>query len=368
MVPAKRPSFLFALLWLIATPTLPTAARAQVNYGVNNPRLLTSPETVWKTSLDTMSANGIHLVRTAIGKATTLEAMVGFLRYAEHLSMKVIVVFPEGYDSYFAPETPVHEYSSGFPAGRGLAPVDVARFETYWRTHRAALRQADVHVYAYELGNEVNGASFNRDYPIGTDARLLDLQACDNQPGCGTVRAGWDKYIAMLRVMRSSNLLDGALLIGGSFVRVGEGYVQSIHGSFSTVSSTRAYLATHGADGLVDAYSFHVYPVVPPTADLVAGQHEIARQIGAVYTECRSGRTKPCWITEWGFPDEAIKCQDSPRQDSFVRYAADVFRQEASLQGGITSAYYAWDTGDKFAVFGCGHVASPVIADLLRSH
>jgi hypothetical protein len=262
----------------------------------------------------------------------------------------------------------VHEYSSGFPAGRGLAPVDVARFEAYWRTHRVALRQAGLHIYAYELGNEVNGASFNRDYPIGADARLLDLQACDHQPGCGTIRAGWDKYIAMLRIMRSSNLLDGALLIGGSFVRVGEGYVQSIHGSFSTVSSTRAYLAAHGADGLVDAYSFHVYPVVPPTADLVTGQREIARQIGAVYSECRSARAKPCWVTEWGFPDEGIKCQDSPRQDSFVRYAADVFRQEASQQGGITSAYYAWDTGDKFAVFGCGHVASPAIAGLLRSH
>jgi hypothetical protein len=54
----------------------------------------------------------------------------------------------------------------------------------------------------------------------------------------------------MLRTMRSSNLLDGALLIGGSFVRVGEGYVQNILGSFSTVSSTRA---NFGADKLVDA-------------------------------------------------------------------------------------------------------------------
>jgi hypothetical protein len=56
----------------------------------------------------------------------------------------------------------------------------------------------------------------------------------------------------MLRTMRSRNLLDGALLIGGFFVRVGE-YVQNIHGSFSTVSSMRAQLAAHGADKLVDA-------------------------------------------------------------------------------------------------------------------
>lgn len=356
-----------AVLLGLVVMQAPTA-RAQVSYGVNNPRLLTSPEAVWKASLDTMSANGVHLVRTAIGKTTTPETLLGFLCYAERLLIKVILVFSEGHESYFPPEAPVHEYSGGFPAGRGLAAIDISRFETYWRTHRAAVRQAGVHVYAYELGNEVNGASFNRDYPIGADARLLDLQACDRQPGCTTVRAGWDKYIAMLQVMRSSNLLDGALLIGGSFVRVGEGYVQSIHGSFSTVSSTRAYLAAHDADRLVDAYSFHVYPVVPPTADLVTAEHEISRQIGAVYTECRSSGSKPCWITEWGFPDAGTKCQDSPRQDAFIRYAADVFRMEASQQGGMTTAYYAWDTGDKFAIFGCGHIASPVMADLLRSH
>jgi hypothetical protein len=81
---------------------------------------------------------------------------------------------------------------------------------------RAALRQAGVHVYAYELGNELNGASFNRTTRSAPMPKLLDPQACDHQPGCGTVRAGWDKYIAVPRVMRRSNLLAGALLIGGS--------------------------------------------------------------------------------------------------------------------------------------------------------
>ena len=85
VVSFKCRRFLFVLLWLIPMQALPETARAlAVSYAVNNPRLLTSPEAVWKASLDTMSANGVHMVRTAIGKATTLETMVGFLRYAEH--------------------------------------------------------------------------------------------------------------------------------------------------------------------------------------------------------------------------------------------------------------------------------------------
>jgi hypothetical protein len=80
MMPIKCQRFLFALLWFAAMQAFPTTLRAQVNYGVNNPRLLTSSEAVWKASLDTMSVNGIHMVRTAIGRATTLETMIGFLR------------------------------------------------------------------------------------------------------------------------------------------------------------------------------------------------------------------------------------------------------------------------------------------------
>jgi hypothetical protein len=143
--------------------------------------------------------------------------------------------------------------------------------------------------------------------------------------------------------------------------------VQQAKKGFSTVESTRAYLAAHGADKFLDAYSFHIYPVVPPNADLAKGQSEIARQIGAVYNECRSVKSKPCWVTEWGFSDQAAPCQQSAKQDAYIEDAAAVFRQEASQQGGLDAVYYSWDTKDKHAVYACGHVASPAIAKLLKS-
>jgi hypothetical protein len=104
-----------------------------------------------------------------------------------------------------------------------------------------------------------------------------------------------------------NNQAGSALLLGASFVRVGDGYVRQAQKSFSTVASTRAYLAAHGADSLIDAYTFHIYPVVSASADLTTGQSEIARQMNAIYTECRSVGTKPCWVTEWGFSDQAAR-------------------------------------------------------------
>ena len=340
---------------------------AQVTYGVNNPRLLASPDAVWKPSLDSMAANGVHMVRTAISsKDKSADHVIAFLRYAEQLSIKVVLIFPDQNPIYYGPEA-VAPQGSDNSGKKGLAAIELPRFSAYWQAHRTALRQAGVHVYAYELGNELNGASFNSDYPKGAGAALLNLASCDNQPGCTGVRAGWDNYIGMLKIMRGSGLLDGALVLGGSFVRVGEGYVRQAQISFSTVQSTRAYLAAHGADKFVDAYTFHIYPVVPPNADPATGQSEIARQINAAYSECRSVATKPCWVTEWGFPDQAAKCEQSPKQDAYLEDADAVFRQEASQQGGMVADYYAWDTGDKFAVYGCGRVASPVIARLLKS-
>jgi hypothetical protein len=102
-------------------------------------------------------------------------------------------------------------------------------------------------------------------------------------------------------------------------------------------------------------------------AILTTGQSEIARQMNAIYTECRSVGTKPCWVTEWGFSDQAARCEASARQDAFVQYADDVFRQQGEQQRGMTAVYYSWDTADKHAVFACGRVASPVIARLLGS-
>jgi hypothetical protein len=354
--------FIFAML-SSSCADAQVRAVSQVRYGVNNPTILVLTDKDWKASLDSMAANGVHLLRTAISsKDKSPDNLVAFLRYAEQLSIKVILVFPDQNPAYYPPS--VANQSGRKP---GLAPIEVSLFKESWDAHRIAMRQAGVHVYAYELGNELNGASFNADYPSGTDAKLLDLQKCDGQPGCSTVRKGWDNYIQMLNTMRSSGLLDGTLLLGGSFVRVGDGYVQQVKKGFSTVESTRAYLAAHGADRLVDAYSFHVYPVVPESADLAKAQSEIGRQIGAIFNECRSVKSKPCWVTEWGFSDQAAPCQQSPKQDAYVEDAASVLRQESSQQGGMVAAYYSWDTTDKHAVYACGHVASPVIAKLLKS-
>ncbi len=62
------------LIVIVFSVALVSPTRAQVTYGVNSPTLIGSKtDAVWKTSLETMHANGIGLVRTVMGPHARLK-------------------------------------------------------------------------------------------------------------------------------------------------------------------------------------------------------------------------------------------------------------------------------------------------------
>ena len=78
-----------------------------------------------------------------------------------------------------------------------------------------------------------------------------------------------------------------------------------------SLAATIAFLRRRGLDALVDAYGVHSYPSIGRPGNLAAAAQRGARLNSVDLAACRATGTaggKPCWITEWGFPNADPSC------------------------------------------------------------
>jgi hypothetical protein len=113
-----------------------------------------------------------------------------------------------------------------------------------------------------------------------------------------------------------------------------------------SLPATIAFLRANGPDSLVDAYGIHTYPSGDHPGDPGAAARREARFTSVDLAECRAPGTsggKPCWITEWGFPNSDVSCpaKDSQRallmQDMRVDFSKAA--EERRLEGIILDDY-----------------------------
>jgi hypothetical protein len=118
------------------------------------------------------------------------------------------------------------------------------------------------------------------------------------------------------------------------------------YGSLDAISSTATieFLQLNGLDGLVDGYSIHSYPsnvagtsVADRVDDLTANAFAIC------------AKTKPCWLTEWGFVTQVTPCPigTDASVDSvnygLVSVMRQAFEQFAASPGALAEALvYSW--------------------------
>jgi hypothetical protein len=83
-----------------------------------------------------------------------------------------------------------------------------------------------------------------------------------------------------------------------------------------SLPATIAFLRANGLDSLVDAYAIHTYPSGSQPGNPVADAKRAAQFTNIDMARCRPAGSKdgkPCWITEWGFPNSDVSC---PTKDS----------------------------------------------------
>jgi len=236
-----------------------------------------------------------------------------------------------------------------------LSELNSQEFTAAFEPLLGELEAAGVRLTAIELGSEINTTGFNghrNDAGSGCELRLSDLNNPNDQEG-SRVAVGclaFVRVLAALKDLRDHSKLNQQtpIILVGLAQKLGTKQVEV------NLVDTIEFLRQNGMDKLVDGYGVHVYP----SGDLNrAVSARIASLEEGIFAECT--RTKPCWMTEWGFGNSNESCPvvDGTRVkliQSF-RSALEHFVSQGRLAGII---YYDWTEVPgkpvSWAIFRCG--------------
>ena len=294
-------------------------------------------KTAQDAELKQMAENGVKTIRTGL-LANNVDFIINTHR---HGIGTVAILFP-------------------FPGKKSWSDVTLSEMKPEQLTEKVKpllekLEMAGVRLTAIELGNEINTSRFNSDLPdpgSGRELRLSDLKN-PNDPEGSRVAAGYLAYVRVLAALK--DLRDHSKLNQQTPI-ISAGLAQKLGTKQVEVNlvDTIEFRRLNGMDKLVDGYGVHVYPSGDLNRSVSA---RIASLEEGIFAECT--RTKPCWMTEWGFgnSDESCPFVDGTRVkliQSF-RSALEHFASQERLAGII---YYDWTEvpgkPDSWAIFRCG--------------
>jgi hypothetical protein len=352
----------FWLAFILTASAQGTALQIGVN--VINPQRL-DPQ-MQDQVLSQLRDQGVQMIRVPLAPpwgGEDYESAMRFITQAWALGTKVTaILYPQ-----FRPDAPVRPANPKFPEmwpGPPLSAADPARFRTVFGPLFERLDSAGVTLAGLELGNEINWAAFNGDFPIPGQGRILGARELDSDPLGRTIARGYDAYLRTLEVLNelrkgsTANKTTPIISAGLADVYPGADRVDAV-----SISATLDYLRARGLDRLVDAYGIHTYPGINATA------REIERHLeSSVLSRCGSKEHngRPCWITEWGVQVRSNVCPprdaDEAKGIEKLRAIFDKLADRGTL-GGII--YYAW-SDDRFGVYRCGGLSRSGAAALGR--
>jgi hypothetical protein len=330
-------------VWLLLCAFAGNAAQAgNVVVGVNiwNEGFLSKADQ--DTELKQMAESGVKTIRTSL-----LPPAVDFIINAHQRGISTVVIV-----------YPFFQTKAKSKGGWGAFPLSALKPEEFMaglKPQLDKLEAAGVRLAAFELGNEINTASFNGDLPnpgSGRELRLADLNNPKDPEG-PAVAAGYRNYIRLIAALKE--LRDRSKLNQHTPI-ISAGLAQKLGGREVEVNlhDTIAFLRQNGIDQYVDGYGIHVYPSADAKRPLSA---RIASLDEGMFSACRDGG-KPCWVTEWGFgmSDESCPAKDTRETvTEAMRSAFQHFAKDGLLGATI---YYDWTEvpgkPDSWAIFRCG--------------
>ncbi len=221
-----------------------------------------------------------------------------------------------------------------------------------------------------ELGNEINWAAFNPEFPLPGEGKILSLQDLAHDPEGKQIANGFLQYIKILAVLNGvrdhARLNRSTPIISAGLVSAEDGakLYNNKKEDMVSLAASIAFLRSYGLDSLVDAYGIHSYPSPGRPGDPTAAAQRAARLNSVDLAECRAAGTaggKPCWITEWGFPNKDLS---SPPKEAARTLLVDEMRRDFAAAAAehrlVGIDYFAWDsdpwsrTVDADSVYRCG--------------
>jgi hypothetical protein len=353
------------LLGSLLLPSLaPVSARADgVTVGVNvvHPQNMSVEQQ--NAMLRDLKAAGVHVIRTGIA---TDDKSLDFVQrvYAQDIKIEWIVGLQYRPDAPMRPWRP--KEFPGMWAGPPLSSADPDRFRAYFQPLVDKLESMGITLSGLELGNELNMAAFNPEFPLPDQGKQFGLDDLHHDPEAQQIAKGYLQYLKVLSVLK--DIRDHSKLNQYTpILTAGFGAYEAPEGSFGkgstpdmlSVNATLDFMRANGLDKLVDAYAVHVYPWANAPGEPAAAAGRRSRLAKYVLSECRPAGSpggKPCWVTEWGFKNNDTSCPvHETDQVTLIEEMRNDFSQYAE-QGSLAGLlYYAWvDTAENFGVFRCG--------------
>jgi hypothetical protein len=346
----------------------PTRSLAQpMVVGVNVVNPMRSSVADQNTLLSQLKAAQVHVIRCGISND---DKGIDFAKRAAAHGIRIQLIVGPEYPAN-APKRPYQPKE--FPAmwsGHPLSYADPMLSKTAFQRLFDTLDANDVNLAGVELGNEINWAAFNPEFPLPGEGKILSLQDLSGDPEGKQIVKGFLQYIKVLAVLKDvrdhSRLNRSAPIILAGLVSAqdGEKLYNNKKEDMVSLSATIAFLRTHGLDSLVDAYGVHSYPSPGQPGKPAAAAQRLGRLNSIDLAECRAKGAKdgkPCWITEWGFPNKDLSC---PAKEAARTLLIEELRGDfaaAALENRLVGIdYFSWDsdpwskTIDPDSVYRCG--------------
>ena len=347
------------LLFLtVYLPRQPVRAAALAT-GVNIVNPMRANVTARAMLIDQLRTAGVRMVRCGI---TDDAAGIAFAKGLYAAGIKIDLIVSPGYSAR-APTRPY--FAAEFPnmwGGHPLSAADPTLSKAKFQSLIGKLDQAGVVLGALELGNEINWAGFNAEFPLPGEGKVFSLAELSSDTEGQKIAVGYLQYLKILAVLQQvrdgSALNHNTPIISAGLSPAGPARTDppgARREDAVTINATLQFLRAHGLDNYVEAYGVHIYPwqkTARARAAAIAAQD---------VTECGVGGGKPCWITEWGFGNKDTSCPaDDRARTALVAETMRIFRNLAAAGRVSAVIYYSWDSDPRSkqtspgSVYRCG--------------
>ncbi|MDR3450049.1 MAG: hypothetical protein P4M15_09960 [Alphaproteobacteria bacterium] len=348
---------------LALAPFAGMGARAEVvPIGVNivNPGRLS--EQRQSELLDQLVAAGVTTIRVPLASNAQRRGAVRFIEAAATRNLHILLIV----DLEFPPDAPMRPADPRYPhlwSGHPLSAADAALFKESFGAQLAAFEAKGIRFAGFELGNEINWAAFNGEFPIPGEQKILSFDDLADDPEGRKIAAGFRNYVETLKALRelrdASQLNRQTPIITAGLASPGPaGPRPGSPADAVAIPDAFAYLQKLGVDRIADAIGVHAYTPVKPgmkPEDFAAALRKGPLSI--------CGPKVHCWVTEWGLNNADTQC---PVDDSGRAQEMTIARQgynRLMATHAVTGLYYfAWNTSpwskaiDPLSLYRCGRL------------
>jgi hypothetical protein len=364
MLPHKSLVVFLAVITLLAGAPL---GAQQLVVGVNVVNPMRAGVADQNTLLAQLKAAGVRVIRCGISND---EKGIDFAKRVAAQGIRIqLIVSPQ-----YAPAAPTRPYQPEvFPAmwgGHPLSYADEALSRTAFQHLFDSLDANGISLAGIELGNEINWAAFNPEFPLPGEGKILGLDDLEHDREGKQIAKGFLQYIKIMEALKDvrdrSRLNRATPLISAGLVGAEDGakLYNNKKEDMVSLAATIEFLRAHGLDSLVDAYGVHSYPSSAHPGDPSAAAARAARLKGVDLALCGVNGTvghKPCWITEWGFPNSDLSCPGNENARTLlIKELRRDFAAAAREHHLIGIDYFSWNSDpwskqpDADSVYRCG--------------